>query len=65
MLKCIVCGGAVQQDVIVKARHVGVYDGCHCTGCGIKFKPNLPELTKLFEDLISKRTIALVALPED
>ncbi|KKM93621.1 hypothetical protein LCGC14_1206520 [marine sediment metagenome] len=50
-LKCIVCGGSVQQDVIVGARHVGLNDGCHCRGCGIKFKPDLTELTKLFENI--------------
>ena len=54
-LKCIVCGGAVVQDMIQKDRHVGVYDGCHCTGCGIKFKPNLDELGKLFENLLNLR----------
>ncbi len=50
-LKCIVCRGAVVQDLIQKDRHAAIYDGCHCTGCGIKFKPNLDELGKLFEKL--------------
>ena len=56
-LKCIVCGGAVVQDVIEKHRYVAVYDGCHCTRCGIKFKPNLSDLDILFKNLRKLRII--------
>lgn len=48
-LKCFLCQGTIVQDRIEKERYVAIYDGCHCTGCGIKFKPNLEELIKLFE----------------
>jgi len=57
-MKCIVCGGAIVQDKILIDTNVVTYttryDGCHCTGCGIKFKPNLDELSKLSEDRIAK-----------
>jgi len=55
--KCIICGGVIVQDKIEKARHVAVYDGCHCTGCGIKFKPNLSDLDILFKNLRKLRII--------
>lgn len=57
-VKCVVCGGAIVQDRILIEQNVVTYnaknDGCHCRGCGIKFKPNLDELSKLFEDIIAK-----------
>ena len=50
-LKCVMCGGTIVQDSIRVDQNLERSDGCHCTGCGIKFKPNLDELSKLFKDI--------------